>query len=113
MDFGTIDLVGLVGTIMGISIILVPVLGITARFVMKPLVEALGQSVQARQSDETVRILERRLALLEQQIETLDSSVTRLAEAAEFHRELRSGASPQIPTHPTEPPRATPGDRRT
>lgn len=112
MDFGTIDLVGLVATIMGISIILIPVMGLTARFVLKPIVEALGQASRAREGDESLRIMERRLALMEQQVESLDASVTRLAEAAEFHRELRSGASPQIPVQPTDAQRTTPGDRR-
>jgi hypothetical protein len=41
--------------------------------------------------DETVRILERRVELQEQQIEALQSSVEKLSEAQAFDRQLAAG----------------------
>lgn len=93
MELIPVDLVGLVATIMGISIVLIPVIGLTARFALKPTVEALSRFFEHRGLDETVHILERRVALMEQQIEAMGASVERLAEAAEFDRALGAGRS--------------------
>lgn len=91
MQILPIDLVALVSAILGISIVLVPVIGITARFALKPTVEALGRFFEHKELDESVHIMERRMALMEQQIESLEGSVKRLAEVTEFHRQLESG----------------------
>ncbi len=86
-----IDLTSLLAVFMGISIVLIPVIGLTARFALKPTVEALTQFFQTKGVEESVRILERRMALLEAQLESIDSSVSRLADASEFHQKLASG----------------------
>src|SRR5688572_17926375 len=91
-----VDLVAIIATIMGISVVLVPVIGLTARFALKPLVESLGHFFQSRNVEESVRILERRMGLLEQHLETMETTLLRLSEAAEFHRDLRSGGAAQI-----------------
>lgn len=88
-----IDLVGLVATVMGISIVLIPVIGLTARFALKPVVDALAKVFDSRGLDETVGILERRMSLMEQQLEGMESSLRRMAEANEFHRELEAGGA--------------------
>ena len=100
MQMVPIDLTALVATIMGISIVLVPVIGLTARFALKPTVEALSRLFEHRGLDESVQILERRMALMEQQLEAMDGSVRRLAEAAEFHRALESGDTDPPPEAP-------------
>lgn len=89
-----IDLTELIAVFMGTSIVLIPVIGITARFALKPTVEALSQLFQAKGVEESVRILERRMALLESQVESIDASVSRLADVSEFHRELAAGDTP-------------------
>ena len=61
-----IDITAIVAVIMGISIVLVPVIGVTARFALKPLVQSMGHFFQSRTAEDTVRLLERRMALLEQ-----------------------------------------------
>ena len=94
MQVMPIDLTAIIATIMGISIVLVPVIGLTARFALKPLAESLGHFFQSRNVEESVRILERRMGLLEQHLETMEATLQRVAEATEFHRELRSGAPP-------------------
>jgi len=83
-----VDLVALVSSILGISVVLVPVIGLTARFALKPAVEALGKVFEARSLDETVRILERRVELQEHQIESLQDSLRQLTEARDFDRQL-------------------------
>ena len=83
-----IDLTALLAVFMGISIVLIPVLGITARFALKPTVEALSRFFDKKGSDEAVSILERRMALIEQQVESIDTNVQRLVETAEFDRNL-------------------------
>ena len=60
-----IDLTALVAVIMGTSIVLVPVIGLTARFALKPTVEALGRFFEGKGTEESVTIVERRLALVE------------------------------------------------
>ena len=83
-----IDLTALLAVFMGISIVLIPVLGITARFALKPTVEALSRFFDKKGNEETISILERRIALMEQQIESMESNVHRLVETTESHREL-------------------------
>jgi hypothetical protein len=83
-----VDLVALVGTILGISVVLIPIIGLTARFALKPVVEALARTFESRTANETVRILERRVELQEQQLEALQSALERLSEAREFDRQL-------------------------
>ena len=117
MEVMPIDLTAIVATIMGISIVLVPVIGLTARFALKPLVDSLGHFFQSRNVEESVRILERRMGLLEQHLETMETTLMRLAEAAEFHRDLRSGGAPaQLPGAAAPPsstgPATRPGDSR-
>jgi hypothetical protein len=91
MQIVPIDLTALVATIMGISIVLIPVIGITARLALKPTVEALSKFLHTRELDESVNILERRMALMENQLESIEGSVRRLAEVSEFHRALEKG----------------------
>jgi len=92
-----VDLVALVSAILGISIVLVPVIGLTARFALKPVVEALSKVFEARSIDETVRILERRVELQEHQIESLQDSMRQLTEARDFERQL-AAPRPQDPS---------------
>jgi hypothetical protein len=96
MEVMPVDLTAIVAIVMGISVILVPVIGLTARFALKPLVESLGHFFQSRNVEESVRILERRMGLLEQHLETMETTLLRLSEAAEFHRDLRSGGAGQL-----------------
>ncbi|MET0397709.1 MAG: hypothetical protein ABW277_12840 [Longimicrobiaceae bacterium] len=80
-----VDVTGLVATIGGLLIILIPVAGLTARFALKPIVEAI---FKARESPGETAILEKRVALLEQQIRSMEGSMERLVEDSEFRRQL-------------------------
>lgn len=88
-----VDLVGLVSVILGISVVLVPVIGVTARFALAPAVQALGRVFENRDSDEHMRLLERRLDIQEQEIALLTQTVRHLADGRDFERQLESGSS--------------------
>ena len=96
-----IDVTALLSVFMGISIVLIPVLGITARFALKPTVEALSRFFDKKGSDDAVSILERRMALMEQQLESIESRVQRIADTAEFDHKL--AAPPQSPAQSSRP----------
>ena len=65
MQIEPIDLTAVISVIMGISVVLIPVIGLTARFALKPTVEALTRVFESRSTNEAIQILERRVSLLE------------------------------------------------
>ena len=86
-------LIPLVLGTLGILTVLIPVAGLTARFALKPIVEAVARMKEA-QSGSTGRelnVLEQRVSLLEQQYQALDSTVERIAEIKDFDRQLTAG----------------------
>ncbi len=84
----TINLTGLLATFMALSVVLIPVIGLTARFALKPTVDALGRFFDKKGSEDVVSILERRMALIEQQVESIESTVQRFADTADFDQKL-------------------------
>jgi hypothetical protein len=96
MQILPIDITALVATVLGISIVLIPVLGVTARFALKPVVEALARVFESRDAEEAIRIMERRLELQEQEISVLSQTVRSLAEGRDFERKL-ANPEPQTP----------------
>jgi len=86
-----INVVGLLAVFMGNSVVLIPVIGLTLRFALKPTVEALSRFFDKKGMDESYMIMERRIGLIEAQIDSMESNVSRLVEVSEFHRELKSG----------------------
>jgi hypothetical protein len=113
MEVMPIDLTAIISVVMGVSIILIPVIGLTARFALKPTVEALSQIFEGKGRDETVQMLERRVALLEQQLDAVESSVGRLEETSRFDAALRGPedptsariSPPSSGSHPLDGPR--------
>ena len=89
MEVIPIDLTSIISVIMGISIVLIPVIGLTARFALKPTVEALSRIFEGKARDEAFQMMERRLALLEQQVDLLENSVGRLEDTTNFDAALR------------------------
>ena len=90
MDVLPIDMTALAGTIGGILIVLVPVAGLTARFALKPIVEAISRVREGQGAGREAAIMEQRIALLEQQIRNLEGNVERLVEDSEFRRQLEA-----------------------
>lgn len=94
MQILPVDITAVIAVIMGISIVLIPVIGLTARFALKPVVEALSRVFETRTTNESIQILERRISLLESQIEGMESSMSRLDEAARFDAQLKGTDTP-------------------
>lgn len=69
--------------LIGVSIPLVVVFG---KFVVEPLARSFGRS--SGESAERIALLERRMAVMEQSIESMERSMGRLLEEAEFQRQL-------------------------
>lgn len=91
MEVLPIDVTGIVAIIMGMSVVLIPVAGMTARFALKPLVESLIRVFEVKGMEETLAITERRMALMEQQMESLEHQVRHLEEKQNFDRQLTAG----------------------
>lgn len=85
-----VDVTGLVATVGGILIVLIPVAGLTARFALKPVVEAIFKARENTAGAREAAILEKRVALLEQQLRGIEGSMERLAEDTEFRRQLQA-----------------------
>jgi hypothetical protein len=88
-----IDLTAIVAIVMGMLVVLIPVAGLTARFALKPIVEAIARVRESQGASREVGLLEQRVALLEQQLQLVEGSVGRLAEESDFQRRLASPPS--------------------
>jgi hypothetical protein len=86
-----IDLTAIIGIVMGMLVVLIPIAGLTARFALKPVVESLARLFDSRTVEETVQLTDRRVALLEQQVEVLEGMVDRMQEERDFDRQLEAG----------------------
>lgn len=89
------NVVGLVAVIMVFSIVLIPMLGLTARYALKPTMEAFSGLMNSKTAEENVHLLERRLELVEMQIESIERTVRRLESMEEFDRRLEGGSAPE------------------
>jgi len=88
MSIETIDLEFLAVVAMAFTIVLIPILGLTARFALKPTVEALGTLLRQKGSEESLLLMERRMSLMEQQLELMEGTLRRVDEATSFDRQL-------------------------
>src|SRR5262245_17550327 len=91
-------LIPILGILMGGLVVLIPIAGLTARFAIKPIMEALSRGRDAGMggSERELSLLQQRVALLEQQYQSLESSVDRLGDVREFERRLAGGAPKTI-----------------
>jgi hypothetical protein len=91
----TPELIGLTAVIFGGLAFLIPVAGITARIALKPIVEAMARYRELKGNDESTLLLERRMALMEEHINSIGRSVQVLVEDADFRRRLEANAPVQ------------------
>ena len=104
MQVMPIDLTAITAIVMGCLMVLIPVAGLTARFALKPVVESFSQLFQSKGVEEKLAITERRVALLESHIESLEEDVRRLSEGQAFDRQLKAGgADPGAVERPATP----------
>src|SRR4051812_18717366 len=81
-----------VGLAIAATVILVPVLAISARLALRPIVDSLVRLQQAFGSADSIDS-KRRIAELEHHVEQLSTQLRRLEEAEAFQRELNSGGT--------------------
>ena len=76
---------------LGMMVVLIPIAGLTARFALKPLMEALRSYRELQGENQAQQLVERRMALMEEQIHSMDRSIRELLEESEFRRDLEAG----------------------
>ncbi|HSU15745.1 hypothetical protein [Longimicrobium sp.] len=84
------ELLGLTAIVIGGLAILIPIAGLTARVALKPIVEAMARYRELKGTEDTVDLLERRIGLIEQQLDGVDRSLRVLVEDADFRRRLEA-----------------------
>jgi len=81
--------VELVAVVMGTSIVLIPVVGLTLRFAIKPAVESIVLALRDTGEQKTLGPApDQRLSLLEDQMSEMNHTLRRLADAQDFDRQL-------------------------
>ena len=112
MDPNTAIIAGL-AIFLGMMTILIPIAGLTARFALKPLMEALKSYRELQGENQAQQLVERRMALMEEQMHSMDRSLRELSEESDFRRELESGKSrhaalplPSVPERAPAPAQA-------
>ncbi|HEX6750494.1 MAG TPA: hypothetical protein VF092_24610 [Longimicrobium sp.] len=94
------ELIGLTAVTLGGLAVLIPIAGITARIALKPIVEAMARYREMRGVDDNVNLLERRIGLIEQQLDGMDRSLRVLVEDADFRRRLEATSPVQAAALP-------------
>jgi hypothetical protein len=86
--------------ILGMMVVLIPIAGLTARFALRPMMDAFGSYREVAGRNDAQQLLERRVALLEEQLHSMDRSLRELGEESDFRRQLDgSGAAALASTH--------------
>jgi len=85
-----IDLTAVIGVVMGSLMVLIPVAGLTARFALKPVVEAMVKARGSATAAEEIRLLQQQVSLLEQQLQSMETAVRRLSEEQDFRRQIEA-----------------------
>lgn len=85
-----IDVTAVMGVIMGSLVILIPIAGVTLRFAIKPIAEAMARIREGQRADREMALLQQRLDLLEQHLAGVESELHRLREVQEFHARLKA-----------------------
>jgi hypothetical protein len=83
-------IVAITAILIGGMVIILPLAGLVARFALKPLIDSYAQVRESAEGGDSLRMLERRLDLLEEQVQLLERDNSRLLDAAEFQRRLES-----------------------
>jgi hypothetical protein len=103
---------------LGLMVVLIPITGLTLRFALKPVMEALGKYREGQGDKQMQQLLERRVALMEEQMHSMDRSLRELLEESDFRRELESGSTrraalplPTVDSQPQPLPHADPISR--
>jgi hypothetical protein len=85
-------------------VVLVPILGITLRFAIKPFFDTWAEIQRSRVASEDQSLHERRLEVLEAEVQQVQHALRSVLDAQEFQQRLADPVSPQ---------QARPGDHST
>jgi hypothetical protein len=88
------ELAGVVAVFFTGAIILVPVVAVSVRLGLKPLVEARAR---LRHGPEADLAQDRRLALLEAELQNVQATLQQLTEADDFRRQLAASTESAVP----------------
>lgn len=88
MDMQT-TIIAMTAIILGSLTVLIPITGITARIALKPLMESMARYREMQGANEAQQLLERRLALMEEQLHSMERTLQEVSEASDFHRQLQ------------------------
>ena len=70
--------------------VLMPIGGLTLRLTLKPMVDAIARLMELRAASGSSEILEKRVTLLEQEMQYLRAENNRLQDEREFFTQLES-----------------------
>jgi hypothetical protein len=93
-------LIGFTAVVLAGVAVLIPIAGLTARVALRPIVDALARYRELQGRDENVLLLERRMQLMEEHIQSIDRSVQVLVEDADFRRRLEATSPVQAASLP-------------
>ncbi len=85
-----IDLTAVVSVFMGTLIVLIPVAGVTIRFAIKPIAEAMAKMRESQGAAEQMALMQQRMELMETQLGAMESEMHRIKEVAEFTAQLKA-----------------------
>ena len=74
-------------------VILIPIVALCARFVLRPLMQSFVEARRDPSAVQTATLLDRRIDLLDAEVQSIQSALGRLEEAEEFRRKLAEGQS--------------------
>jgi hypothetical protein len=90
-------IIGLTAVVLTGLAVLIPIAGLTARFALKPVIEAITQFRGAQVGDQRVAFLEQRVNLLEEQLHAMEREQMRLVEDNDFRKQLEAPAARALP----------------
>ena len=93
-----VNIIALTAVVFGGLTVLIPIAGLTARFALKPVIEAIATFRSGQMGDQRVAYLEQRLALVEEQLHSMERDHARLLEEAEFRRQLEAPLPRSLPS---------------
>ncbi len=86
IDLG--ELAGVFAVFFGGMVVLTPLLAISARFALKPLLETMARLRQINAAQETNSLQDRKIELLEAEVEQLRRTLNALVDGRDFDQQL-------------------------
>jgi hypothetical protein len=97
----------LIACLVGAGLISLPLMAFCIRFAAKPLVDAFVRLREAqggsKATNETLQLHDRRMALLESELQLIGANLEKLVEAQRFQAELAAPRTEERALRPSEP----------